>query len=42
MKQKLFEALKTKFLGVDAQVLDRIATKKGRRHNGRKPNNINH
>lgn len=28
MKQKLFEALKTKFLGVDAQVLDRIATKR--------------
>lgn len=28
MKQKLFEALKTKFVGVDAQILDRIATKK--------------
>lgn len=28
MKQKLFEALKTKFIGVDAQILDRIATKK--------------
>ena len=28
MKQKFLEALKTKFVGVDAQVLDRIATKK--------------
>lgn len=28
MKQKLFEALKTKFVGVDAQILDRIASKK--------------
>lgn len=28
MKQKLLEALKTKFVGVDAQILDRIATKK--------------
>ena len=28
MKQKIFEALKTKFTGVDAQTLDRIASKK--------------
>lgn len=28
MKQKLLEALKTKFIGVDTQILDRIATKK--------------
>lgn len=28
MKQKLFEALKTKFVGVDAQILDRIAAKR--------------
>lgn len=28
MKKKLFEALQTKFQGVDAQILDRIATKK--------------
>lgn len=28
MKQKLLDALKTKFSGVDAQILDRIATKK--------------
>lgn len=28
MKQKFLEALKTKFVGVDAQILDRIATKK--------------
>ena len=26
MKQKLFEALKAKFTGVDADILDRIAT----------------
>ncbi|MDR2968598.1 MAG: hypothetical protein LBV32_03215 [Tannerellaceae bacterium] len=28
MKTKIFEALKTKFAGVDAQILDRIAAKK--------------
>ena len=28
MKKKIFEALQTKFQGVDAQILDRIATKK--------------
>lgn len=28
MKKKIFDALQTKFQGVDAQILDRIATKK--------------